>query len=164
MALDNLLSSLLRANGVSLPNWEILPFKKRRKLVSKESSKLFGLNNPIHKYLTSILCDSHDLHISRNLLVHGNVTLKMQTGAIVDNKVTGKISYVVQGAYKKQIILREFSDNDAGDVFYSIAHLSGRLNALTKNEHFLGLSPADKLVLQNFLDKNYQMLPKPTTP
>src|ERR1700687_1863846 len=158
-SIDDLLFALTRATSAPVEDTG-KDFRKRRRQIRKLSKKVFQQHAAIANYLTNILDDSTKPYNVRNFVVHARIWLKMQTGAVTEDKIPGSVSLVCIKAKKGVRPLRaEFMLPDLQEAVYDLGHLAGRLDALCTNSEALALSSPDKSFLEEFLKKDYQSSP-----
>lgn len=155
---DDLLTAILAANNTEMVSeWQRkLNFRKRHALMKKEARKLFGRRVWLHWYLSRVLKDALPLHRDRNLLVHGRLSVRVETGEVDDGELPGTAILCCAGTHRGKPIVREFSFDDIETLFYDMAHLAGRLKAFLANAAILEISSRDRSFLQAFLDKDYR--------
>ena len=81
--------------------------------------------------------------------------MKIQTGEPKNGQLPGTASLVCFGIYRRTPVTREFSYEEIKTLFYDLAHLDGRITALTRADFILKISSQDRAFLQEFLSKNY---------
>jgi len=155
---DDLLAAVGRARNAELgADLDIkIAFRKRRALLKKEAKQLFAAHPQIWQYLNAILADSDALYRDRNLLVHGKIWIKAVTGEVTDGQIPGTISLVCLGAYRGKRIRGTFTYDDLDALIYQVAHLDGRIHALSTNAEPLPFASPDRSFLQAFLDRDYR--------
>jgi hypothetical protein len=158
---DDLLAAVIKANGTDEPNWRFRQFNKRRTLMAAESRRLFDQHPAIRERLSSIVNDSVELQLARNILTHGKNWIKIETGEPKDGVLPGRIALVCFREYKRKPMIKEFTPDDIDRLFYDIAHLNGRLRWIIQNDEALALSSPDRSFLQGFLNRDYQSSPIP---
>jgi hypothetical protein len=161
-AFDRFLEMLATAEGVHEDKWRGLSFRRRRKLFSKLIACALGDCPSAIQLGAEIVRDSEPAYQNRNIVVHG----RLSTG-FTNHDGSPIVSLVCVGRANRKEVQSDFTADQLDDMFYDIAHLSGRLHLLETGNLPLPPSSPEIPRLLAFLSTNRQpdpKLPMPQTP
>jgi hypothetical protein len=128
-AFDRLLAALAAAEGLPDDDWRGFSFRRRRKVFTKLMGHALNDCPSVIRLAAEIANDSQGAYSKRNLVVHGQLSIgfSVEGGAQV-------VRLVCVGRANRQEVRGDFTVDELDDLFYEIAHLSGRVHALASAE------------------------------
>jgi hypothetical protein len=115
---SDFLDVMMAETGNSYKGLRFLSFEQKCGIFRLEMAKCFFGNSDLLARLSQLLDDSLPLQVKRNVLVHGQISLK------IDHDVT---SIVAKGEHKKREVVEVFTKDAIDDLYYEIIHAAGRM-------------------------------------
>jgi hypothetical protein len=167
-ALDNFILALSKASGgPAEKEWMRQNFKKRSKLFRELAGSVFSANPELVGSLVAISIDAGELQWKRNFLLHGRLrsVLKLVHTHPTLEDLHIEASLFAKSRHNGKELEISFDEKALEDLFYGIAHVSGRLEEMSSlNSHPPKLTSDDIFQLRAFLVANHPSLPTPNTP
>lgn len=161
---DNYIVALTRANGgPPEQEWARHNFKKRNSLFRRLSKSVFEKSPFLSEKLLSISSDAKEAQWQRNFLLHGKLhcVLKAVHNDPLLSDLHIEATLFANSRHNGKDTTISFDELGLENLFYSIAHISGRLEEMSTPEAELkGLASNDKYLLRDFLIANH---PSPAT-
>jgi|SRR5450631_3926644 len=117
-AFEDLLASMLLQTGNANKGWQNFSFEQKRGMFLAELPLCFEQEPELIGRLTALVAETHALQIKRNVLVHGQLTVRLASGLA---------ELIAQGVFKKQPIIETFTTETINDFYYDVLHLAGRM-------------------------------------
>ena len=150
---DGLLYALCRYNGTPA---DAIPrgFERRRKLFKSEVRKAFPQRDNILSHFLSCLGEAKILCRKRNILIHGDLSLKVTITPEIPPKKSGLLGVLsTEGFTGEERYEESFSIADLETLYYDIIHLSGKIREpYHKHSTIPGISLLERQDLMNFRD------------
>lgn len=163
-AFDNYLLALTRANGGPPEReWARQNFKKRNQLFRILCQSVFSGHPAVIEKLCSVSIDAKEVQWQRNFILHGKMHSVLEAvhkrSDLADLHIEATLFSRSRHDGKDMTI--SFDERGLEDLFYKIAHVSGRLEELSMlDANLQGLTSDDKSRLRDFLAANH---PSPAT-
>lgn len=143
--LADLIVTLLSATGTTQKGQQFHSFEQKKNLAIDQAQLYFKYRPRIALRFIEIMRFASALQIKRNLLVHGNIMIKVP-----------ELNVMAVGRHKKQVITVEFTSGQVEDLSYDIGHLAGMMNDFMENDGMwsVRLSWQDRCFLQAFLSNS----------
>jgi hypothetical protein len=147
-AFVDFLAAMIAETGNAHKGWQFFSFERKRGIFEAEMALCFSKSHDVLARLSKLMKDTIPLQIKRNVLVHGQITLK------IDGM---EPSLIARGTHKRQEVIETFTKDGIDDLYYEIIHVAGRMNQLlfpTAGPVFPPLSLPEMSILQSVLAKN----------
>lgn len=160
---DKVLGALLLSSPNPPDTWHLLSFAKRKNLMLKELARHFVSRHGLLSFFEKLMIDAKQLHTKRNLLVHGKIFFRISTGEIRDNSIPGEISLHCVGFESKRTVSVDFTKEDLDSMRYELAHLCGRIGAISSGANLerLSLSIHDRRAVRGLQQYLQKLSPQP---
>lgn len=162
--IDSLIAALESETGEP-PTAKRQNFKKRRERCKNLSKRAFASNQTVTTTINKILSDAAEVQWKRNLIMHGQLKSKLyvRDGGKINFRIEGEL--IIKGYHNSKEVTLYYSVNDVEHLFYTIAHICGRLEQLVTLDAVIPeISSRDKLRLRSFLLANFPTSPTSPTP
>jgi hypothetical protein len=167
-AFDNYIIALAKSNGGPPEiEWARQNFRKRNSLFRKLCRSVFADRPVLTERLCSISTDAKNVQWQRNFILHGK--LRSTLRAVHKNPQLSDLrieaTLFARSHHNRQDTTLSFDEKGLEDLFYKIAHVSGRLEEMaTLDAEPVGLTSDEKSRLRDFLVANHPSLAIPNKP
>lgn len=144
---DGLLFAFTEANGGDLSTIR-RGFEQRRKRLKSEVRNAFPTCPKIREYVSSVLGEAKIIYKDRNLLAHGHLSSRMKIHVPENEHPSAehaKVTIIANGNENGSPVSKEFSAVDLERLFFRAAHLTGKLQELTRDDAHLPHVPSPEI-------------------
>lgn len=162
---DRLVFALLSQNATSDEgDWQLRSFRKRAGLLLQEFDKFMPhKNSPSRRFVAGLCNDGLRLFLTRNVLVHGKIFVKVETHEVVNGKLEGLLALHCIGVFRGRLVVRDFTEADLQNLRYELAHLCGRVNAFVRSPTTALTPSSQDIPFLQALSGTLQSLPREPT-
>jgi hypothetical protein len=154
-AFEDFLTAMIAETGNIYKGWQFFSLEQKRGIFEDEMTQCFSTCTDILFRLSTLMADTKSLQAKRNVLVHGQIALK----------IDGMVPSLIATRNKGQEATETFTKDGIDDLYYQIIYAAGRMNQFLFPEDVPFLPPLslpDKSRLLTVLSKNPTPRSKPS--